>query len=77
PIAVDTPLGVATLTDMYEILGYWIAPPKSPDASGQFSLMPGYTGDANTGLRHRIPSFFLLANGGVLDKDIIQVNGMN
>lgn len=77
PLVCDSVLGAPVRTSMYEILNYWINPSKSPDAAGQFPLMPIFNGGTDTGLRSRIPSFFLLMDGGVLDRDIIQVSGMN
>ena len=77
PIACDTILGVASSTSEYEIAARWLDPGKSPDAWGQFPLMPFFAGGSDTGIRYRIPSFFLLRNGGILDRDVIQVNGMN
>jgi hypothetical protein len=77
PLVCDTTLGTPSVSVMYERTAFWLDPQKSPDASGQFPLMPVFVGGTDTGLRHRIPSFFLLRDGGILDRDIIQVNGMN
>lgn len=77
PQVCDTTPGTTSLIYMTEKQPSWVDPLKSPDASGQFPLMPIFIGGSDTGLRHRIPSFFLLRDGGILDRDIIQVNGMN
>lgn len=77
PLVCDTVLGVASTTSEYEITARWLDPMKSPDAWGQFPLMPFFAGGNDTGIRMRIPSFFLLKDGGILDRDVIQVNGMN
>lgn len=77
PMACDTVLGVASATAPYEITARWFDPGKSPDAWGQFPLMPFFAGGTDTGIRHRIPSFFLIRKGNILDRDVIQVSGMN
>lgn len=77
PFVCDTTPGIPSAGSMFEATGRWIDPQRSPDASGNFPLMPGFIGASDTGIRHRIPSFFFLKPGGVLDRDIIQVNGMN
>lgn len=77
PIVCDSVLGAPVRTGMYEISNYWINPLKSPDAAGQFPLMPIFCGGTDTGLRSRLPSFFLLMDGGIIDRDIIQISGMN
>lgn len=77
PMVCDGTLGTASVSLMYEASGRWLDPQKSPDASGQFPLMPGFVGGTDSGLRHRIPSFFFLKPGGILDRDVIQVSGMN
>ncbi|QUP88737.1 hypothetical protein KD909_15010 (plasmid) [Exiguobacterium sp. PFWT01] len=77
PMVSDTPLGVATSSNMYEANGEVLNVFKSPDQSGRFPLFPIYIGDTNTGIRHMVPSLYAMGTGGVLDRDIIQVGGMN
>lgn len=77
PMVCDTPLGVASSTVFYEATGEVLNVFKSPDQSGRFPLFPIYVGDNNTGIRHMVPSIYAMGSGGVLDRDIIQVGGMN
>lgn len=77
PLTCDTTPGTSSVAAMFEAVGRWFDPQKSPDAAGQFPLMPFFVGGSDTGLRHRVPSCFVLKSGGILDRDIIQVNGMN
>lgn len=77
PMVCDTPLGVATSANMYEASGEVLNVFKSPDQSGRFPLFPIYVGDTNTGIRHMASSLYAMGTGGVLDRDIIQVGGMN
>lgn len=77
PLICDTPAGVATSTNMYEANGEVLNVYKSPDQSGRFPLFPIYVGDSNTGIRCMTPSIYAMGSGGVLDRDIIQVSGMN
>lgn len=77
PLMCDTPAGVASSTNMYEANGEVLNVYKSPDHSGRFPLFPIYVGDSNTGIRCMTPSIYAMGSGGVLDRDIIQVSGMN
>lgn len=77
PMVCDTPLGVTSSTVFYEATGEVLNVFKSPDQSGRFPLFPIYVGDTNTGIRHMVPSLYAMGSGGVLDRDIIQVGGMN
>lgn len=77
PMVSDTPLGVATSSNMYEATGEVLNVFKSPDQSGRFPLFPIYVGDSNTGIRHMVPSLYAMGSGGVIDRDIIQTGGMN
>lgn len=77
PLLCDTPLGVASSINMYEVNGEVLNVFKSPDQSGRFPLVPIYVGDSNTGIRCMTPSIYAMGTGGVLDRDIIQVGGMN
>lgn len=77
PLVCDTPAGVAGVSRMYEVTGQTLTAMKSPDQSGRFPLFPIYLGDSNTGIRCLIPSVYTLPTTGILDRDIIQVSGMN
>lgn len=77
PLVCDTPRGVASVSRMYEAPGEVLNVFKSPDNSGRFPLVPIYVGDSSTGIRHMAPSVYAMGSGGVLDRDIIQVGGMN
>jgi len=77
PIVCDSTPGTPANTIMSEATGRWLDPQKSPDAAGQFPLVPFFVGGTDTGMRHRMPSCFVLKTGGILDRDIIQVGGMN
>lgn len=77
PLVCDTPLGVSSVTALYEATVSFLNMFKSPDQSGRYPLGPIYVGDGNTGIRHMTPSLYLMRSGGVLDRDIIQAGGMN
>lgn len=72
----DTPLNMPVGSQYYAITSYSISPPRSPDINGYFPLSVVYGGDATHGMRIRHPSAYFLPNGGMLDGDIIQLNGM-
>lgn len=74
----DTPLNIPTSTTSgYEVLtSYGFSPPKSPDVNGYFPFMLVYGGDATSGMRLRHPSAFFLRLGGLLDGDLIVIDGM-
>lgn len=77
PVLCDTPLGVPSNSFIYEATAEVLNVFKSPDQSGRFPLFPIYVGDTNTGIRHMVPSLYAMGSGGVIDRDIIQVGGMN
>lgn len=75
----DTPLNIPSVVNFtaYETLpNYGLTVPKSPDVNGFFPFMIAYGGDATSGLRLRHPSAFFLKLGGLLDGDLITVDGM-
>lgn len=73
----DTPLNIPSSTNAYETLtSYSFTPPKSPDVNGYFPFMTVYGGDATSGLRLRHPSAYFLRSGGLIDGDLITVDGM-
>lgn len=72
----DTPLNMPVGSQYYSITSYSISPPRSPDINGYFPLSVVYGGDTTHGMRLRHPSAYFLPNGGMLDGDIIQLNGM-
>lgn len=73
----DTPLNIPSTTSGYDVLtSYGFTPPKSPDANGNFPFMLAYGGDTSSGLRIRHPSAFFVRLGGLLDGDLITVDGM-
>lgn len=75
-LIADTPLNIPSASTYTQIPAYSMSPPKSPDIHGNFPLMIVYGGDTTTGLRVRIPSVFFIPNGGLLDKDLIQIDNM-
>lgn len=72
----DTPSNMPVGTAFYALASHSITPPRSPDINGYFPLSVVYGGDATHGMRIRHPSAYFLPNGGMLDGDIIQMNGM-
>ncbi len=72
----DTPLNMPTGTGHVTHQSYSIAPPRSPDINGFFPLSVIYGGTTAHGMRLRHPSAYFLPDGGLLDGDVIQLNGM-
>lgn len=78
----DTPLNIpssvptSAATSYETLISYGFTPPKSPDVNGNFPFMLVYGGDATSGLRLRHPSAFFVRPGGLLDGDLIMVDGM-
>ncbi len=72
----DTPLNIPSQQSYIDLTVTSLSPPRSPDIHGNFPLMIVYGGDGTSGLRVRMPSTFFLPNGGLMDKDLIQVDGM-
>lgn len=75
-IIADTPLNIPVGTQYTSLSGLSMSPPRSPDIHGNFPLMIVYGGDSTVGLRIRMPSTFFMPNGGLMDKDLIQVDNM-
>lgn len=81
-LVADTPLNIPSTVPVsavtaYEVLSsYSIAPSKSPDVNGLFMLVIAYGGDGTSGMRLRHPTAFFLPDGGLLDGDLIQYQGM-
>jgi len=77
PIVCDTPMDVSSASKMYEASGTIPSLFKSPDASGRYPLINMLVGDTSTGVRHRLPSTYITSINNLVDRDIIQVDGMN
>jgi len=76
PLNIPSPVPPNAASSYETIQARSIAPGKSPDVNGLFMLLYVYGVDTNSGMRLRHPSSFFLPDGGLLDGDLIQYQGM-